>query len=367
MNPLDRLPRATYAPISWFVDRWLAFRTGLDRRPTRCRGSDVNARRAFTLIELLVVIAILAVLLGLMLPAVQKARETANRLRCQNNLKQIGLALHLYADVHGSFPPGYVYQPLAAAANPAPVPGTPKPQRFDRSPPRPTGEPPQPNSPGWGWAAFILEQLEQGNLARQINTSLPVEAVSNGTARTTLVSIYTCPSDVSTGVFTVLDEVNTALAPAATNSYAACFGAGGLLGTQPDISNGVFYRNSTTHFTDIMDGTSNTLAIGERAGLFAQGPWAGVITAGTIRTTPGAPVYSSIIEMAPAMVLARIGPHTLNSPYSEPFDFFSAHGSVVQFLFADGSVHALSISTDLLVLQGLATIAGGEAIDGSGF
>lgn len=326
----------------------------------------MQSRRAFTLIELLVAIAILAVLLGLLLPAVQKAREAANRLHCQNNLKQIGIALHLYADNYGSLPSGYVYQGSAAAANPV-GPGNPKSQRIDRLPPRPPGTPPQPNSPGWGWAALILDNLEQGNLARQINYSLPVEAVGNLPARTMPLPIYTCPSDTNTGVFAIQNEQNATLATAATNSYAACFGAGGLLNSQPDNGNGVFYRNSATRFTDITDGTSNTLAIGERPALFAQGPWAGVVTGGTIRTTPGAPVYSSIIELAPGMVLARIGPHTLNSLYSEPYDFFSPHGQVLQFLFADGSVHGLSISMDLTVLQALATISGGEVVDGSAF
>jgi prepilin-type N-terminal cleavage/methylation domain-containing protein len=326
----------------------------------------MNPRRAFTLIELLVVIAILAVLLGLMLPAVQKAREAASRLRCQNNLKQMGIAVHLYSNAHGTFPPGYVYQASAPTANPPP-PGPIKPQRIDRIPPRPPGTPPQPNGPGWSWASYLLDNLEQGNLAQQINFSLPVEAVSNLAPRTTLLSIYTCPSDLSTGVFTVQNESNTPLATAATNSYAACFGTGYLLGTQPDNGNGVFYRNSATRFTDITDGTSNTLAIGERGAMLAQGPWAGVITGGSIRTTPGAPVYSSIIDLAPAMVLARVGPHTLNGLNSEPYDFFSPHAQVVQFLFGDGSVHALSISIDLSVLQAMATRAEGEPVDESAF
>jgi hypothetical protein len=240
----------------------------------------------------------------------------------------------------------------------------PKPQRIDRHPPR---SKPQPNSPGWGWASFLLDNLEQGNLMRQINFALPVEAVTNWPARTTLLSIYTCPSDLNTGVFIVRSERNLAAGFAATNSYAACFGTGYLLGTQPDSGDGVFYRNSKTRFTDITDGTSNTITIGERGAILAQGPWAGVITPGTIRTTPGAPVYTSIIEPAPAMVLARFGPHTLNSFRSEPYDFFSPHGQVVQFLFGDGSVHALSISTDLGVLQALATRSGGDPVDGSAF
>lgn len=329
----------------------------------------MNVRRAFTLIELLVVIAILAVLLGLLLPAVQKAREAASRVRCQNNLKQMGLAVHLYADGYGTFPPGYLYASSAPTANPpAPPPGfnPPKPQRIDRIPPRQPGSS-QPNGPGWGWASYLLPNLEQGNLARQINFGLPVEAVSNLPPRTALLAMYTCPSDLSTGLFTVMTESNTPLAPAATNSYAACFGTGYLLGIQPDAGDGVFYRNSATGFRDIIDGTTNTLAIGERGAMLAQGPWAGVMTGGSIRTTPGAPVYSSIIEPAPSMVLARVGPHTLNSPYSEPFDFFSPHGQVVQFLYCDGSVHGLSIATNLGVLQALATRAHGEPVDGGSF
>jgi prepilin-type N-terminal cleavage/methylation domain-containing protein len=334
----------------------------------------MSPRRAFALIELLIVIAILAVLLGLLLPAAQKAREAANRASCQNNLRQIGIAMFLYSDTQGSLPAGYLYQAAAASSTP-PVapPAAPGPhggefkQIFDRHPPRPPGELAPSNAPGWSWAALILPQIDQSGLAQQINYSSPVESISALSARTTPLSMYTCPSDAYTGLFTVQTETNAPLAPAATNSYAACFGFGGLLDTLPDRGTGAFFRNSHTRITDISDGTSCTLLVGERGALFAQGPWAGVMTGGTIRTTPGAPVYSSVTDLAPVMVLARVWNKPLNSPYSQPPDFFSPHAQVVQFLFADGSVHALSTGTDLSVLQALATIAGGEIVDGSGY
>jgi prepilin-type N-terminal cleavage/methylation domain-containing protein/prepilin-type processing-associated H-X9-DG protein len=316
----------------------------------------VSARRGFTLVELLVVIAIVAVLIGLLLPAVQKTREAASRASCQNNLKQIGLALHLYSDGQGSFPAGYLFQP-----NPA-VPPPPGVQRIDRRPPPPPTAP--PNYPGWGWAALLLQNIEQDNLARQIRYDLPVEAASNLAGRTTPVRIYVCPSDLNIGLFTVQTDQNKDLAQAVTNSYAACFGFGGQLNTQPDVANGIFYRNSRTRVTDVSDGTSSTLAVGERASRLAQAPWCGVMTGGTVRTSPGAPVYTSVIEAAPVMALARVWSKPLNSSYSEPYDFFSPHGSVVQFVFADGSVHALSTGVDLAVVQALATCAGGEPVGG---
>lgn len=320
------------------------------------RSPTNRPRPAFTLIELLVVIAIIGVMVGLLLPAIQKVREAANRTSCENNLKQLGLALHTYYDSQGTFPAGYLYN----------APGAPKPgmmQRtaylYDRRPPPPRPAP-EPQGPGWGWASLILPQLEQANLANEIDYTLPVEGISAVTPRVTLVKTYICRSDRHTELFRVLDEGGNDLGTFAPNSYAACFGAQGQLGTQPDTGNGVFFRNSHLRISEVTDGTSNTMAIGERCALFSQTPWAGVITAGTARTTPDAPVYRSIIEPAPAMVLARIGTKTLNDPNSEPYDFFSPHSGLVQFVFADGAVHALSSSVSLDVLLALASRAGGE-------
>src|SRR6516162_1658985 len=115
-----------------------------------CVASDGRGgiRTGFTLIELLVVIAIIGILVGLLLPDVQKVREAANRTSCLNNLKQLGLALHNYHDSQGSFPSGYSCHPQAD---------------------------PTYTAPGWGWASLLLPYAEQENLARQITYGLPVE------------------------------------------------------------------------------------------------------------------------------------------------------------------------------------------------
>ncbi len=343
-----------------------------------------TARQGWTLIELLVVLAIIGMVLGMALPAIQKARESANVTHCKNNLKQMGLALHQYHDNHKRFPPGYLYNgPPTAGVNPVPIPppSTP-PAGASRAAWRPPGGPfyrihdhiipakPHNNSgpvyppetPGWGWASLLLPYLEQQPLFQRIDFKTPVEAPSSAPVRTTLLPIYTCPSDPETGIITLNNEFNKAVGDAASNSYAACYGALGLLDLFPDKGNGLFLRNGRLRHADVRDGLSNTLALGERSTILAKTPWAGVVSNGLVTTTPGAPVWVTITDGPPTQVLARVSNRELMSANSEPYDFFSPHGNFVLFVFADGSVHAIGTQVSVPVLIGLATRDGGEAV-----
>lgn len=323
-----------------------------------------DRRRGFTLVELLVVIAIIGLLTSILLPAVQAAREAARVTQCKNNLRQLGLALHQYHDALTTLPSGYLAKAVPPVNNPGGGGGGSGEKggqlRFDAPPP--TGPVIIPHAPGWGWAALLLPYVEQTPLHQSIDFSVAVEDPASESARRVRLRHLTCPSDVGTGEFEVMDSANQYLLSAATNSYTANFGAYGLINLTPEDGNGLFQRNSGHSFARILDGLSNTMAIGERGAILAKAPWAGVISGGTCRTTPGAPVYTSIVEQAPVMVLARVGNRPPNSPWSEPYDFFSPHRAQIYFVFADSSVRSVSTTIDMQVYRALATRDGQESL-----
>jgi prepilin-type processing-associated H-X9-DG protein len=210
---------------------------------------------------------------------------------------------------------------------------------------------------------LLLPYLEQDNLRRQIDLQVPVRDPRYDQLRATVLPVFACPSDWATGVYEMVSDLGLSMGPAATNSYAACYGSGRRIAREPERGNGLFFRNSRVRITDITDGSSNTLAIGERAALLTRTPWVGAPCEGTIHLTPGAPTDSTVVGDSPAQPLAQTGSHTLNDRSADPDNFFTPHPGAGQFLFADGSVRGVRTRIDPLVFQALSTRDGGEVVN----
>jgi prepilin-type N-terminal cleavage/methylation domain-containing protein len=297
----------------------------------------MKTRRGFTLIELLVVIAIIAILIGLLLPAVQKVRAAAARTQCSNNLKQIGLALHNYHDSNEHFPPGY--SDLASWPN-------------------------SDAGPGWGWGAFILPYLEQGNLHRQINFNLSVGDPASASVRTTFLSVFYCPADKRVGTFTATDGGANSWT-LAQGSYVACNGNDGVDDNTTPPHTGAFVRGIIGfRIAEITDGLSNTFFVGERCTTMSLSTWVGIIPGAQVPSVRAPGSFSG----ASALVLGHCGPHLPNDNIVTDADAMSsAHPAGVQFLLGDGSVRGINNSIAMAVYDALATRAGGEPIDGGGY
>ena len=287
----------------------------------------MNRLRGFTLVELLVVIAIIAILVLLLLPAVNSAREAARLTSCKNNLRQLGVAMHSYESAFRSLPPGYSYR-----ANP------------------------NGNELGHSWGAYLLPFVEEDNLHTQIDFTKPVYDEVNTIARETRLNVFLCPTDsVSHRSFVIMGDDRFAMA-----SYAANFGPPDLDETQ-EKNEGVFSRNSRTQTRHIVDGMSKTLMVGERQ----NGPFRLAGSHGThfeYETTWAAAVrdIDDPTDDHGHMVLFQTG-HTPNHPRSDDRDVSAPHRGVAQFVFCDGSVHAIEESIDMEVYHALGTRAGRES------
>ncbi len=324
--------------------------------------------RGFTLIELLVVIAIIGVLVALLLPAVQSAREAARRIQCVNNLKQMGLALHNYEGAVGSFPSG-VISTLA-----------------DPNWTLPAGNCtafPTDLGPGWSAFALMFPYLEQQTLSNSLNFSLPISGPSNLTTRELRIAMYACPSDTGTAGISMYDCGDP---PAAGNipvpvlgslgpcSYIGCLGGAnsgyptslvGCYEYQP--FNGMFHRNSRVRIAEITDGTSNTVGIGERADYFVTTTWVGVIPGAEAIFNPLRGLGCNNWRPPLIAVLGHGRQFTVNAPGASPGAFQSQHSGGGNFLFMDGSVRFLKSSMALPTMWAVCTRNLGEVISGDAY
>ena len=300
---------------------------------------DVAIRRAFTLVELLVVIAIIGTLVGLLLPAVQSAREASLRSECLNNLKQIGLAAQTYHDGRGSLPPGYV-------------------SGFDGSG--------NDTGPGWGWAAHLLPQVEQAAVHAAIDFKQPIEATAMASPRSSVVKAFLCPSDaapanpVAVGPRSSTGQLTSTICSVAPGNYVGNFGVG-----EPGIDgDGVFYRGSAVRFRDVTDGLAATLLAGERSFRDADTTWVGAVTGASQATAPTCRLGMQV-NNASNFVLAHAG-ESYDGPAgpSEINNFTSRHPAGGNFVFADGHTAFLGLSTDYVTFKALATRAKGELLKG---
>ena len=304
--------------------------------------TSTPGRHAFTLVELLVVIAIIGVLVALLLPAVQAAREAARRTQCKNNLKQIALAVHNYHDSHNVFPPSSTSGLGAGVWN---YPGT---------------GPTDPSIHLHSFASLLLPYMEQGSIASQIDYNISALDPANHAAASQILPFYRCPSyagnDYSDDPLytTTVGHDRFAIRNYVTLGARTVLG---LSGATP--ADGVMFPGSNTGFRDVTDGASSTIAFAEtreeRSAVWIDGTSAAVAARWTDLSSPTFAGNTVSINHTPYFP----GGVFLNS-IGQEYGPSSFHPGGAQHAFVDGSVQFLSETVEASVYDALTTRAGGE-------
>jgi prepilin-type N-terminal cleavage/methylation domain-containing protein/prepilin-type processing-associated H-X9-DG protein len=332
---------------------------------TSCRPGE---RSAFTLIELLVVIAIIAILIALLVPAVQRVRSAAARIQCANNLKQLGLAVHSYHDNAKRIPPNAVTMAFGWTSGVHRV----------INGVTYVGDANIPGPQAWSWIARILPYIEQGALATEYN--IPDSTMGNAQAGlASVITVLLCPADNTETANPATNWPNISGISMGLTNYKGCSGSNwgydNNIGADPfanafstafanadpnpawsfdglDHGNGVFFRSDGQRkltLVGISDGTSNTLMIGEDLHSYDQhcGGWA-------------YPNYTNATCAIPLNY--NDGPPSGNGDWPNRYSFHSQHSGGANFCFADGTVRFVEESINLQTYRALATITGGEAV-----
>ena len=308
-------------------------------------------RSAFTLIELLVVIAIIAMLIGLLLPAVQKVRESAARLQSTNNLKQLGLALHNHHDTAGHFPAGYLANTRGPAVNP---------DTLDAP-------------PGWGWGVQLLPYLEQDNLYKQLRLDLPAWHPTHAALVKTQLKVFLNPGAPNQGAtMQVKTETGSVLAEWGRSHYVANNGQdeswayprhdlSGIRGTGP------FYRNSRVRIGDVSDGLSNTVFLGEHTTV-SDKTWVGVHPDAACCPIDPHRFPFTACDAPATLLLCHSGPaagepgvvHPPSFPTCHVCQMYAPWAGGGQVLFGDGHVQFIPTSINLNTWAALSSMNLGD-------
>jgi prepilin-type N-terminal cleavage/methylation domain-containing protein len=325
----------------------------------------------FTLVELLVSIAIIGMLIALLLPAVQAAREAARRTECVNHLKQLGLAIHNFEAARQVLPAGYLSDRVA---DPSPDPET-----WDAA-------------PGWAWGALLLPYLEQCAIQAQASLDQPLwRSEYEQLVKTTLPG-FLCPS--ATGgndPFIVVDESGSPLMKegrqielahshyVASHGQESCWGdmsgpAGGIDGDTSRIADGPFYRNSQVKIKDVTDGLSQTVFLGEHTSLLSDKTWVGAVPGAFVHPKLESP--DNAPESAATLVFAHSGPaagerDALGNPIIHPPNFPTLHVCQMQsehpgganLMMGDASVQFVADGVHLETYAAMTSIAEEEVVD----